>query len=246
MDKENNINNMDDLVPTSPTTTNISPPTTRASSRGGGGNGGAGIVDVNFIGNTGGMTCLHISAKEGHADCVEFLLSRGANIFATDNALWSALHHAAAAGKTSVVQVLLDHLDAAAATSSPNCIVNAKSKNGSTPLSLAISNAKLDVAYLLLDHGALLHESEECINNKGKTPLDMAPTPEMRQALVAYSKRNNNKVNNVVVMHQIEKLLANVKMGRTTLNYGSHDSNSACAAVILHQRAGKRRPRPRW
>ena len=61
------------------------------------------------------------------------------------------------------------------------------------------------------------------------------------------SQRNNNKVNNVVVMHQIEKLLANVKMGRTTLNYGSHDSSSACAAaVILHPRAGKRRPRPRW
>jgi ankyrin repeat protein len=77
-----------------------------------------------------------------------------------------------------VGDLLLDHHDGNSIH-----VVNAKSQNGSTPVSLAISSAKLDVAYILLDHGAWL-QNEECHNNSGKTPLDMAPTLEMKQALV--------------------------------------------------------------
>lgn len=182
-----------------------------------------------------GMSTLHSSAKNGHVAVVDLLLDTGGDVHAEDNAGWTPLHHAASNGKANVVELLLDKSSA-----TTMILVNAKTKNGSTPLSLAISSSKLDVAYILMDHGALLQEET---NNKGKTPLDMAPTQEMKAALLEYSQRNKEKV----VIHQIGKLLCSVKTGRialSTLNTNTYNTNYN-TATMQQQRAGKR-PRPRW
>jgi ankyrin repeat protein len=198
--------------------------------------------------NMNGMSALHYGAKHGHVDVVDLLLDTGAagDVYTEDHAGWTPLHHAAANGKKKVVELLLEKSNGAGAWQ-----VNAKTKNGSTPLALAISSSKLDVAYILLDHGAaLIHEKDDdeswcsCKNNKGKTPLDMAPTPEIKADLLEYSRRNKEKL----VMHQIDKLLCSVKTGHialiTTLN---HNKNNTTTDMMMmqQQRAGKR-PRPRW
>ena len=42
-----------------------------------------GIVNVKAT-DEGGRTALHLAAREGHPDCVEVLITKGADVMATD------------------------------------------------------------------------------------------------------------------------------------------------------------------
>ena len=53
------------------------------------------------------MTALLVASERGHASMVDFLLSRGANKEAVNNAGWTALMLAAASRRTDVVALLL-------------------------------------------------------------------------------------------------------------------------------------------
>ncbi len=131
---------------------------------------------------------------------VRFLLERGADVNAPRDDRWTPLHLAAHFGEFSVVQMLLDHQadansrnddgqaplhllsrremfedgddgsDLAKLLLEYGAYVNAKDKDKGTPLHMASYAKRLEVARVLLNHGANIHAE----NNRGETPWRIA------------------------------------------------------------------------
>lgn len=94
-----------------------------------------------------GFTALHIAAGNGHVDTVVALLQLGADQSLAENALkYTPLHVAAYSGKAEVIVVLLRYGDGG--------VVNRKDAAGCTALKEACHFGHIEVAALLLNHGA--------------------------------------------------------------------------------------------
>jgi uncharacterized protein len=95
--------------------------------------------------NKGGLTALHAAAYGGNLDVVKVLVSRGAAVNDTDNFYkMSPLHAAAEEGQTEVVAFLLAN----------QANIEAKERNGYTPLTQAGWREHWDAAKLLMKAGA--------------------------------------------------------------------------------------------
>ena len=91
-----------------------------------------------------GCTPLLYAARGGYAECVRFLLSKGASPMLQDNAGGTVLHHAIEKGHIDVLEVLLEHgIDIYSAIEIPD---NA----GRTPIFEAIDNHDTPDILLLL------------------------------------------------------------------------------------------------
>ncbi|KAK9805084.1 hypothetical protein WJX73_003042 [Symbiochloris irregularis] len=116
-----------------------------------------------------GETALILACSEGHADCVAFLLEHGADVFAVDRTQRrSAIHCAAAAGRTSVLRRLLDDATKVHTEDGLVCLkdvrvhdmsgqcryMDSRAENGMTALHLAAFNGNLASVQCLLDAGA--------------------------------------------------------------------------------------------
>ncbi|EHS53960.1 Ankyrin [Rhizobium sp. PDO1-076] len=115
--------------------------------------------------NRGGLTALHAAAYAGKLDVVMLLVSKGASINDDRNFYrMSPLHAAAEEGHGDVVAFLLAN----------KADIEAKERNGITPLSQAGWREHWDVAQLLLDAGAVCQDAAvvgewlhgECIKRK--------------------------------------------------------------------------------
>lgn len=95
-------------------------------------------------GGVGGKTMLDYAVEGGHADMVNLLLAKGAEVNAQNAHVPSALHLAAAKGDPAIVGLLIDH----------GAKVNLKAVNGSTPIQEAAINGHREVVELLLSKGA--------------------------------------------------------------------------------------------
>ena len=96
-------------------------------------------------GNKGGLTALHAAAYGGHADIVRLLIARGAVVNQSKNFYrMSPLHAAAEEGHAEVVALLLD----------AGAEIEAKERNGYTPLTQAGWREYWDTADLLMKAGA--------------------------------------------------------------------------------------------
>lgn len=103
------------------------------------------------IRNKGGLTALHAAAYGGHLAIVELLVSRGADVNDAKNYYhMSPLHAAAEEGRTDVVAFLLAH----------KADIEAKERNGYTPLTQAGWRSHWDTAQLLLKAGAVCQEEK--------------------------------------------------------------------------------------
>lgn len=97
------------------------------------------------IRNKGGLTALHAAAYGGHLDVVELLVAKGAAVNDDKNFYrMSPLHAAAEEGHADVIAFLLTQ----------KADVEAKERNGYTPLSQAGWRSYWDAANLLLKAGA--------------------------------------------------------------------------------------------
>lgn len=115
--------------------------------------------------NKGGLTALHAAAYAGKLDVVMLLVSKGAAINDASNFYrMSPLHAAAEEGHGDVVAFLLAN----------KADIEAKERNGITPLSQAGWREHWDVAQLLLNAGAACQDAAivgewlhgECIKRK--------------------------------------------------------------------------------
>jgi ankyrin repeat protein len=107
-------------------------------------------ADIN-IRNKRGLTALHAAAYAGNLPVVELLLSEGAVVNDSDNFFkMSPLHAAAEEGHADVVEVLLQ----------AKADIEAKERNGYTPLTQAGWREHWDAADLLMKAGAACQKAD--------------------------------------------------------------------------------------
>lgn len=113
-------------------------------------------IDIKVVGAWGYGTALHQAAENGLDAVVLLLLENGADTEVDDGVFGgTALKRAAENGQETVAKLLLDW----------GAEVNAKDKNGWTPLATAVVMRKDGVVRLLLEHGA--DSEDEMIANDG-------------------------------------------------------------------------------
>jgi ankyrin repeat protein/beta-lactamase regulating signal transducer with metallopeptidase domain len=160
-----------------------------------------------------GFTALHVAAVLGHKDVIELLIDKGANVNAKDKdgvtPIYTAITSIGLEKKrmVDVVNLLqdkgaqIDTIHLAAFVGDMKKVntllkqgtdVNAKDKDGRTPLHLAVISGQKDVIELLIDKGAEVNAKTEVkdsslINPPGLTPLHLAviyPDYEVAKLLI--------------------------------------------------------------
>ncbi|KAM6532709.1 hypothetical protein FALCPG4_005760 [Fusarium falciforme] len=127
---------------------------------------------VCVIGNKrfAGGNALHLAALHGTTECLEFYLSQGllSNLEYCDDVLATPIHYAALSGQPSTIKFI----------KARGGSINARARDGLTPLHLAAGQGHLETAKTLINLGA---EHQPC--NKGCTPL-----------VYAYAKGNESMI----------------------------------------------------
>ncbi|XP_043916872.1 poly [ADP-ribose] polymerase tankyrase-1 [Protopterus annectens] len=114
-------------------------------------------------------TPLHLAAGYNRVRIVQLLLQHDADVHAKDKGGLVPLHNACSYGHFEVTELLLKH----------GALVNAMDLWQFTPLHEAASKNRVEVCSLLLSHGA----DPTLLNCHGKSAVDMAPTPELKERL---------------------------------------------------------------
>lgn len=113
-------------------------------------------VNINLRAKNGD-SALMIAAYKKNKIAVEMLLAKGAKV---NNDGWTALHYAAAAGDTEIIQLLLKK----------SAEVDAPSPNLTTPLMMAAGSGNIYAVKAILDAGADLN----LVNEQGLSAIDFA------------------------------------------------------------------------
>ena len=116
-------------------------------------------INLNYRDNFG-KTALIYCALKGNLDAVKHLISCGADPNIADDFSNTVLHHAVASKNREAAKFLL---------TVPDTDVNAKNRDGSTALLMAVDAFDRDMVELLLKAGA-----EDLPDNKNLTALDLA------------------------------------------------------------------------
>jgi len=132
------------------------------------------------IKNAENQTPLHVAAKSGKYDVVQFLVEANADINSKDNSLETSLHKAIYNGHTDVAKQLIHN----------QAIVNSSCKFGNTPLHLAAERGDLECAKCLIENGADVNA--KCC--KGHTVLYRAVSKQ-KHDLVELLLQSNSYVN---------------------------------------------------
>ncbi|KAG8454387.1 hypothetical protein GDO86_000853 [Hymenochirus boettgeri] len=164
-------------------------------------------------------TPLHLAAGYNRVRIVQLLLQHGADVHAKDKGGLVPLHNACSYGHFEVTESLLKH----------GACVNAMDLWQFTPLHEAASKNRVEVCSLLLSHGA----DPTLVNCHGKSAVDMAPTPELKERL-SYEFKGHS-----LLQAAREADLAKVKksLALEIINFKqpqSHETALHCAVASLH------------
>ncbi|XP_062925150.1 poly [ADP-ribose] polymerase tankyrase-1 isoform X1 [Mobula hypostoma] len=164
-------------------------------------------------------TPLHLAAGYNRVRIVQLLLQHGADVHAKDKGGLVPLHNACSYGHYEVTELLLKH----------GACVNAMDLWQFTPLHEAASKNRVEVCSLLLSHGA----DPTLVNCHGKSAMDMAPTPELKERL-AYEFKGHS-----LLQAAKEADLAKVKksLALEIINFKhpqTHETPLHCAVASQH------------
>uniref|UniRef100_A0A8C1DF13 Tankyrase, TRF1-interacting ankyrin-related ADP-ribose polymerase b n=2 Tax=Cyprinus carpio TaxID=7962 RepID=A0A8C1DF13_CYPCA len=163
-------------------------------------------------------TPLHLAAGYNRVRIVQLLLQYGADVHAKDKGGLVPLHNACSYGHYEVTELLLKH----------GACVNAMDLWQFTPLHEAASKNRVEVCSLLLSHGA----DPTLLNCHGKSAVDVAPTPELKERLTYEFKGHT------LLQASREADMAKVKKTAQEIisfkHPHSHDSALHCAVASPH------------
>uniref|UniRef100_A0A671M6N4 Poly [ADP-ribose] polymerase n=1 Tax=Sinocyclocheilus anshuiensis TaxID=1608454 RepID=A0A671M6N4_9TELE len=163
-------------------------------------------------------TPLHLAAGYNRVPIVQLLLQYGADVHAKDKGGLVPLHNACSYGHYEVTELLLKH----------GACVNAMDLWQFTPLHEAASKNRVEVCSLLLSHGA----DPTLLNCHGKSAVDVAPTPELKERLTYEFKGHT------LLQASREADMAKVKKTAQEIisfkHPHSHDSALHCAVASPH------------
>uniref|UniRef100_A0A8C1QIN9 Poly [ADP-ribose] polymerase n=1 Tax=Cyprinus carpio TaxID=7962 RepID=A0A8C1QIN9_CYPCA len=163
-------------------------------------------------------TPLHLAAGYNRVRIVQLLLQYGADVHAKDKGGLVPLHNACSYGHYEVTELLLKH----------GACVNAMDLWQFTPLHEAASKNRVEVCSLLLSHGA----DPTLLNCHGKSAVDVAPTPELKERLTYEFKGHT------LLQAAREADMAKVKKTAQEIisfkHPHSHDSALHCAVASPH------------
>ncbi|OGE50158.1 hypothetical protein PENARI_c018G04962 [Penicillium arizonense] len=111
-----------------------------------------------------GIRPIHLAATTSEI-LVGKLITRGADPTATTNDGRNLLHIASTARQSNIVGLLLEQY----ASTNQTALINAKSKDGRTPLHAACRSGRLETVALLIAHGADVSAQDE----RERTPMDV-------------------------------------------------------------------------
>ena len=111
-------------------------------------------TDVNGKGPNAGLTPLHRAVYYGLKEIVEIILTKNANVNATEEAGWTPLHYAAAMNQKEIAELLIAH----------GADVNAKDVSGEKPLLAKMTGE---------DESKHLGGKDKILK---KSPVDLAPS----------------------------------------------------------------------
>eukprot|EP00944_MAST-04C_sp_MAST-4C-sp1_P009058 g9058.t1 len=156
-----------------------------------------------------GYTALHISAQEGHADIVKFLITKcRCQLDIQTNDHDTALLRAVRKGHTDVVQFLVEN----------GASMSIKKKGGDSVLHVAVSWNHLHIAKILVENGAHL----DVQNAHGDTPLHTAVEEGRRDMVELLINRGAN-----MDLPTFE--------GETPLHYAAYEGKFAIAKLLLEK-----------
>lgn len=192
------------------------------------------------IGNTRGLTPLHVASFNGHVDVVQELLSGGAKNDIADGKGMTALHLAAHSGHLNTVDLLVAR----------GANVNASSSRGVTPLHVASRMGHLALVTLLLQQNGIVVDA---VDRGGETPLYVAsklghsgvmkallqgeadtdlPSIDGTSSLYVASKNGHLDAVRVLLESGASVNIADVH-GATPLHVASHNGYAEIASILL-------------
>src|SRR5262245_7475822 len=158
--------------------------------------------------STEGSTALHYAAEGGYLVAVKLLLDRKADARAA-NALQNTPLHEVCVTVGGTVEDAKNRRAVAELLLAVRADINAKNKEGVTPLHLAAYHGNKDMVELLLSHKA----DVKAVDRKGRTPLHWAIRPRS----LAEEVQNPSAVVKLLIAHKA-KVNARDRAGQTPLS----------------------------
>lgn len=159
---------------------------------------------------TNGSTPLLFAAQRGHLDMCKLLSTVGADLLASNKMGWNTMHWAVDAGKFEIVKWLSVHKE----------LIDAKSKDGVTPLIIAAGQGYLEIFKFLYNVGAVPFAKDE--NDKNV----------MHEAA---------RIGNTEMVHllccQKQLIDSKAKDGSTPLMYAAHGGHFGVYQALLKEGA---------
>jgi len=153
-----------------------------------------------------GNTPLILASQYGHLEAYELLLKAGANPLAANENGRTAMHYAAQEGKTAIVRMLAVHKQ----------LIEAKDKEGVTPLMCTAETGFLEVCELLFKEGA----NPLATNESGWNPMHYA----------AYYKKTG--IVQFLSAH-IQLIDSKIKTGHTSLMLAAQEGHKEVCEALL-------------
>lgn len=205
-------------------------------------------VDIDAPSKFHGNTALHLAAKNGFADTVEFLLGCNANINFHNHVLHDALLVAIKSGHKNVVDILLKHnaemlaihlheavekrrLDVVAALLDKGMNIDILGE-GATPLMMTIKQRDMQMVEFLLDHGANINARSA----SGATPLLFAAEYGC-ESIASFLLERNADTSLALLRASSKHLEFGVMVGDTPLHAAARLGHDEIVRLLLENNA---------